>query len=302
MNRSKRAYWFLGVALLALLAVCVYVFVLSNGGDDRGNAQDSTELDETGQSPRISSPVKQTETGASENSEAPEKADAEGEASESVEAETSVSESASGDPDAEAREYDKNGQVGDPPSGWKDDYAHWDSDYWGVDLAIVGIPQVAEDEPVLIYKPTEEQEQRMEELDQEIDKAAENGQLSEEQKDGFVRVEFEENDFVYAAPSFVNRLNEITAEQTAINEASMAPVYGNIYDTAMSRGENHDLFKIVYFRKPDGTLIREVTLPGGEPMEFVAGPPPDFSQFTESEVESMKNKWASFWMEHTARR
>ena len=52
MERSKRAYWVLGAALLALIAVCVYVFVVSNGKDAE-KAQTTVPLDETGQSPPI---------------------------------------------------------------------------------------------------------------------------------------------------------------------------------------------------------------------------------------------------------
>ena len=288
MDRSKRTYKVLGAALLTLLAVGICGCALSNSGKGEGNAQDAALLDEKEQT-RVEPLAQKTDTGASE------KTDAEGEAS--------VSESASDDTDEEAREYDRNGQAGDPPSGWKDDYAHWDSEHWGVaDLAMVGVPQMDEVKPSLIYKPTPAQQRRMDELSQELAKAAEKGLLSMKPKFGFVRVEFGKNDFVYSDPRFVNRLNEVAAEQVAINEAGMKPVYGNSYYVAMSRGANHDLFKIVYFRKPDGVLVREVILPDGDPMEFTAGPPPDLSQFKDHVVESMKNKWASFWEKHTARR
>ena len=60
MERSKRAYWILGASLLALLAVVVYVFVVSNGGDS-GKERHSALLDEAAQSPPVQDAFKYIE-------------------------------------------------------------------------------------------------------------------------------------------------------------------------------------------------------------------------------------------------
>ena len=301
MNRTKRAYWILGAALLALVAVCIYVFVVSNG-KDADKAQTTARLDETSQSPRVQPLPKQTENGKAEASGAPESASQSKDAAEAEGAQASDTETGMGDLDKEARKYDADGQVGKPPEGWKEDYSHWDSN-WD-ELTKVGVPQKNVGNTAYAYQPTEEDRLRKQELVREEEKAAADGLLSNEPKDGYIRLKFEENDTVYIAPSFIDRFNEIATEHEAIHERSMRPIKdAGAHTTNLVGSEPPSGFKIYYYRKPpNGLLIREVTLPNGKRMEFTAASSPDFSNFTEQEVEMMKSDWEKFLEKRAAGR
>ncbi len=303
MNRTKRAYWVLGAALLALIAVCVYVFVVSNS-KDADKTQTTALLDETDQSPRVQPLPKQTENGKAEASGAPESASQSKDAAEAEGAQASDTETGMGDLDKEAVEYDKKGQVGDPPPGWKDDYAHWDSSIWKdavQSLEQIGLIQKNMDVVGgYTFQPTEKQAQRMEELEQEAVAAAEKGLVSKDPKDGYVRLDLDEESgtskAVYAAPDFADRIREIWDEQIAINKAGMVPVPSVHATNAVGWGRPTDKFKILYLRRPsDGSLVRDVKLPSGERKQFVAAPPPDSSQFSQGEIEMMRKGWERFW-------
>ena len=300
MNRTKRAYWILGASLLALVAVCVYVFVVSNSKDD-DKAQTTALLDETDQSPRVQPLPKQTENGKAEASDAPESASQSKDAAEAEGAQASDTETGMGDLDEEAREYDRIGQVGEPPEGWKEDYSHWDSGFDDPPIQMTGVPQRDKGGVTLRYEPTELAAQRREAIEKEVREAAEKGLLSKEPKEGFVRREFDGGaDVVYAAGSFIERYDALITEGEAIHESSMVEkpstsssmismqTYTNRFHENQGR-----LFEIRYYRRSsDGSLMREVAIPSGEVKRFVAGAPPDLSDHSESEISILKKRWA----------
>ena len=200
--------------------------------------------------------------------------------------------------DKAAREYDRNGQVGDPPKGWKADYSHWDSRDWG-DLENLGVP---EDFGTLsIYQPTEEARQRAAEIRSKISKAGDGGLLTKEPKDGYIRwvhstgKGFPDGELaVYVAPDFIEQYRAFLDELEQINRHNMREVPGRgpvVIFPEISLTPEYSKVAVRYYRSGKGFLMRGVTLPSGKAMEFVAGPPPDLSRFSELEIERIKNIW-----------
>ncbi|MDE0022468.1 MAG: hypothetical protein OXT69_13955 [Candidatus Poribacteria bacterium] len=293
MNRTKRAYWVLGMGLLALIAVVIYVSVVSNGGDtDTDDGRGTALLDEAGQSPRVQPKQENLQTPRIETAETSEpKSDQNrqhgAETQQNVDADESLS------AHKPSILYDVAGGVGEPPEDWREDYSHWDSHY-GDDLMEVGIVQ-REEGFGKIYRPTEAARRRVSELEEEMLKAVEDGLLSREPKGDYIRQEIDEGKVVYVAPNFVERYNALLEEHVAINEQNMHTVPSTSYSGSSSMGTikfDSGLQITYYRRKSDGSLVRSVDLPSGGTKEYVlADSEPDLSGFSEEEIEMMKESW-----------
>ncbi len=296
MNRTKRAYWVLGASLLALIAVCVYVFVVSNS-KDADKAQTTALLDETDQSPRIHVVSSIANNGASKTEEAS-KTTLHAHV-ETLEAQGSAENSAPERLTA-AQAYDDNGQVGDPPEGWKPDYSHWDSrtflsnETGPIPIDKVGIAERSEGGTGRSYQPTEEARQRREAIEKELQNATDKGLMIVEPKDEYVRREFDEGtDVVYVAKSFIDRFDALTAEDLAIYESSMQETTGGTFGGVNDMGYSRNGFEVQYYREADGTLMRRVNLASGEVMRFVVSPPPDLEAmgYSPEEIEATMRIW-----------
>ncbi|MDE0022469.1 MAG: hypothetical protein OXT69_13960 [Candidatus Poribacteria bacterium] len=281
MNRTKRAYWVLGMGLLALVAVVIYVSVVSNGGDtDTDDGRSTALLDEAGQSSRIET----AETSEPKNDQ---NRQHEAETQQNVDADESLSEI------PPAILYDVAGGVGEPPEDWKEDYSHWDSNF-GDELVKVGM--IEREEGIdIIYRPTEAARRRESELEEEMLKAAEDGLLSREPKGDYIRQEIEAGKVVYVAPNFVDQYNALLEEYVAINEQHMHTVPKAGYSSTPSLGTikfDSGLQIDYYRRKGDGSLVRSVDLPSGGTKEYVlADSEPDLSGFSDEEIEMIKKSW-----------
>ena len=208
-----------------------------------------------------------------------------------------------GDPGAEAREYDRHGQVGEPPEGWKADYLHWDLRKNPSDLERIGLVN-GTGGPSYIYKPTEEARLRMSEIQREITKAREEGLLTQEAKSGYVRRVLYGETAVYAAPDFIEHYDALLREMKQINEQNMQETSDGgafIIFPESSTSAEYSKVKIRYYRREDGSLMREATLPSGEMKTFVASPPPDLSGYSEAAIEFMKYHWGGTKKTHTSK-
>ena len=294
MNRTKRAYWVLGAAALALVAVCVYVFVVSNG-KDADKAQTTALLDETGHSPRIHAVSTAIDRGKPEapTLEASEKASVQ----ESAEADQRSEEYDGYFGEEAARQYDAMGGKGEPPKAWKEDYSHWDDAGWDVPFEKVGVLQRKPNND-LAYMPTDEDRRRMDEIGQELAAAVLKGLASPVPLPGYVHRTPEEGKNAYIAPGFLERYDALTQEIAAIDKRSMKEAtdvrsYRSTAYLTHFWPTKSPVFGIEYHRRSsDGSLIRAVTLSDGKTRRWVAGPPPDLSGFSKEEVEMMKRDWA----------
>ena len=196
--------------------------------------------------------------------------------------------------DEAAREYDRKGQIGEPPEGWRKDYSHWDLQYPNTsDLERIGLAEEIGGSSY-IYQPTEEARLRMGEIQREIAKAREEGLLTQELRSGYVRRVLDGEMAVYAAPDFIEHYDALLKEMKQINEQNMREMPnkgGFIIFPETSPIPGYSKVVVRYYRRDDGSLMREVTLPSGEMKIFVAGPPPDLSRYSEAAIEFMKEHW-----------
>ena len=299
MERSKRAYWILGASLLALLAVVVYVIVVSNGGDS-GVERHSALLDEAAQSPPVQDAFTYIEMNSGKTETSTSEASEESVVQESTETDERSDEYGGYFGEEAARAYDAEGGKGDPPKAWKKDYSHWDSAGWEAQAPFeeVGVLQ-RKPSNARIRMPTEEDTQRMDEIGQELAEAVLKGLASPVPIPGYVHRIPEEGKNVYISPGFLERYDALTQEIAAIDKRSMkesselhsyrsTPFLTHFWPT------DSPVFAIEYHRRSsDGSLMRVVTTPSdGKTRRWVAGPPPDLSGFSKEEVEIMKRDWA----------
>ena len=231
---------------------------------------------------------------ASETENAPNAADMEGGSGD--EGGPGSAEASANDLGAAAREYDDNGQVGEPPEGWKPDYSHWDTWHWHVPFEEVGIIKRAKGYTALVYRPSEETRRRRKEIENERNAAIEKGLITGEPKEGYVKRGFgDEDDVAYVAKSFVRRFDAMLLEDILLNKGGMREEPGIAYTGGgpMGRIAPNGKFKIYYYREKDGSLTRKVTLKSGKVERHKAGPPPDLEAlgFEPIDIEHQKRKW-----------
>ena len=198
--------------------------------------------------------------------------------------------------DEAARQYDRAGQVGDPPASWKDDYAHWDSADMRIPLEQVGM-YMQTDDPARTGAYSEEEERRRTRIFDAIIYYLREGALSYEPKENYVLVRQDERAPIYAAPEYADLYRSLAAELQAIDARLRPHIMFTGSGSLQTRvGFNYDGgIKVVYYRRPeDGALLRDVTLPNGERQVFTAGPAPDMSRFDAAEALGLKAAWSTF--------
>ena len=192
-----------------------------------------------------------------------------------------------------ARDYDANGQIGNPPPGWKDDYSHWDSENWGMPVEELGL-LYPDGEIKYSFHPfklsAEGEKKLMEELEsirQEKGEEAAKEFISDVPKAGVIRVDDEYLDDM----SYTDV--ELADGKTVYVALIQYDVYG--YRRFGNRFRQFNApcgFSIGYCRQdPDGALLRRVVTPDSVYREFIAAPPPDASQYTEAQMEALKDSW-----------
>ena len=301
MQQRSRAFWI----IVTVLAVAIVIGLLfSRGVFDTSKKSEqpiSVPLDETGQSPRVHThPQKTNGAGTTEATPKTEKAPrtTDQESGTDLENQQRDGNAEDSDPLNVAQRYDVDGQVGEPPEGWKSDYTHWDAFF---DLESVGIIR-PNGGTVRTYTPTEETRKRVDAIEKELNDALEKGLISMgEPIKGYVKRVIDDEGVAYVAKSFIERFDTLAAEDKALHESSMVERTAELhemfnhspsitYDTNFSGINN---FRIHYYRKSDGTLMRKVTVKGGKAEQFVASPPPNLEAlgFSPKAIEVQKGVW-----------
>ena len=295
MKQRKKVFWIvIGVAMISLLVAVVVnksVRRAHDGNESTAVEKSSPKMDSAGHAEGSSAALHQDKT-------APESPSAKTEESEHAPHEPGIGQSANKDNgvpwvQAAAIEYDRNGQIGEPPEGWKEDYSHWDLRYNANDLEAIGLVK-GTGGIGYIFQPTEEARLRMSEIQREISKAAEEGLLTQESKSVYVRRVLEDGEMaVYAAPDYIEHYDALLKEMKQINVRHMQETSDRAFSmfSEMSTAPEYSKVAVRHYRRDDGSLMREVTLPSGEMKTFVAGPPPDLSRYSEEAIEYMKGHW-----------
>ncbi len=191
-----------------------------------------------------------------------------------------------------ARDYDANGQIGDPPAGWKEDYSHWDSENWGMPLEKLGTlyPNGKVDYSVQPFKLSAEGNRLlMEELEsirQEKGEEAAKEFISDTPKTGLIRLGDEYIDRGYMRV-------EVESGKTVYAALSLFDVYGyRILGNRFRQFSSPNNFSVAYYRRhTDGALMRDIYMSDKGAKEFIAAPPPDMSQYTDAQIEALKRAW-----------
>ncbi len=298
MSLENRTTWIIaGLAAVAIVVIALLLLFHRGVFDTGKDAETVFSWDETEQSPRLRSPSvangagAETERGsnATDQASSGDEGDENGRASGSGEASVE-------DLDAIAREYDDNGQVGEPPEGWKPDYSHWDTMAWGKpSLEEVGILE-RHIGTALVYRPSEETRQRRQEIENERNAAIEKGLITGAPREGYVKREFDDgDDAAYVARSFVGRFDAMLAEDILLNKGGMReePAVGYTGGGFLGYRNPTGNFEIYYYRETDGSLTRYVILKNSKVERHYAGPPPDLEAlgFTPRDIEIQKNRW-----------
>ena len=192
-----------------------------------------------------------------------------------------------------ARDYDANGQIGNPPPGWKDDYSHWDSENWGIPVEKLGTPY-PDGEMNYAYRPVRLTSEGQRRLDEIIEKtrqtkgeAAAEALISKEWKSGGVIM-------------MDGSVREASYSHAQLENGDVVYVGVNVYDldgftdfgNQARRFSSPNNFSISYYRRrPDGALVREVISPSSSLKDYVAAAPPDMSTYTDAQIEAMKDSW-----------
>ena len=192
-----------------------------------------------------------------------------------------------------ARDYDANGQIGEPPPGWKDDYSHWDSENWGMPVEELGLlyPDGEVDYTFHTFKLSAEGEKKlMEELEsirQEKGEEAAKEFISDTPKTGVIRVDDE----------YLDDMRYTDVELADGKTVYVALIKYNVYGYRSFGNRFREFsapsgFSIAYYRRhTDGALLRDIYMPYKPSKEFIAAPPPDAPQYTEAQMETLKDSW-----------
>ena len=295
MKQTKQIFWI--IAGLAALAIVAAAFLFHRGVFDIGkDVETFSSLDETEQSPRLRSFSKAANGAASETGQASRATDMEGGSGDETGRASGSAEAFVNDLDAAAREYDDNGQIGEPPEGWKPDYSHWDTWHWHRPLEEVGIMKRIKGATALVYRPSEETRQRRKEIEDERNAAIEKGLIIGEPREGYVKRGFGEGDDVaYVARSFVGRFDALLLKDIFLNKGGMREEPTIAYRGGGPLGYRTPNFEIYYYREKDGSLTRKVFLnfKNGKSETFKVSPPPDLEAlgFEPIDIEHHKGRW-----------
>ena len=225
----------------------------------------------------------------------------------------------------EARLYDRNGQKGEPPAGWKPDYSHWDTADWRIDIRCIGTDQPNgvsyQHYPI---RMVEEGYENLMEYVQQVQKTK-----GRKVANKIVSLVPRSGDI----PSGDRILEDRPYEDAQLPSGKIAYIARTLYDIYGYRSLGNHFreftspsgFGIVYYRdKETGILVREPRLPpeGEAPVpkapdpkrsefssadaymipwnrpKFVAAPAPDLSGHSEKDAQRIRNSWGLSDMYH----
>ena len=232
--------------------------------DDRAHMEISgaSELDETGQSPRIVKPTAST----------PEKS--------KQEAPTST------EPLQANEKLASNATEGTTQEMTENDYSEHDS----TDMANIGVlPLITVKE--VTYKPSDEDRQRREAIQKALLKMHALGHVSAAPRDGYAPWKSENGDeTLFIAEDVFPAYDALKKEDKEIESRSTSTITDR-FDTGRKIWLEDGTVLEYYRRRSDGFLMRQATLTNGDVKRWVAGPPPDLSGYTESRIRDMQDTW-----------
>ena len=232
--------------------------------DDRERMETSgaSELDETGQSPRIVKPTAST----------PEKS--------KQEAPTST------EPLQANEKLASNATEGTTQEMTENDYSEHDR----TDMANIGVlPLITVKE--VTYKPSDEDRQRREAIQKALLKMHALGHVSAAPRDGYAPWKSENGDeTLFIAEDVFPAYDALKKEDKEIESRSTSTITDR-FDTGRIIWLEDGTVLEYYRRRSDGFLMRQATLTNGDVKRWVAGPPPDLSGYTESRIRKMQDAW-----------
>ena len=248
----------------------------------------SIPLDETGQSPRL----RQTEA-----SDAPKKQKTQTQATAADRHDTQAAaanrldtQAAAADQlDAQEREG-ANIRNGEEEQMTKTDYSFWDST---TDVERVGVYVYNEHQRVE-YR-SEEDRKRRETIQNDLLGMETRGIVSLTPKDGFEQWTSEDGkETRYVAQEELPAFAALKKEDRAIESRSTTTIArdGSGRISSMIGTTLEDGTRLEYYRRrSDGSLMRQAKLANGRVKRWVAGPPPDLSDFSAGIVNIMRGSW-----------
>jgi hypothetical protein len=157
------------------------------------------------------------------------------------------------------------------PAGADDDYRQHDAKI--PDLHLVGMPVQAGDQRSLAFRPSDQDRQRLQEIEAELLDAASKGLLIPIQKPGYISVQLQPGKTAYVQPGFEPAYRALLEEDRATHDRSMRPSEtSRVYNIAASRALGlPDGTRLEYYRRRDGSLVRSVKKPDGSVRKWVIG-------------------------------
>ena len=152
-------------------------------------------------------------------------------------------------------------------------YAQFDEEMnRGVPLELIGIPRFDENATAMYFKPTDADQQRLNELKAEFKDAINKGIMAEKESEGFMPYPVREGETLYIRPDHWERLAELVEEDLAIQERSLVEGSTIAWDLTPKKQKNFpDGTQLIYFRRRNGDLIRSIRKPDGKIREWVIG-------------------------------
>ena len=158
---------------------------------------------------------------------------------------------------------------------------------------MVGIPRPLES-TTAIFKPTDADQQRLNELQAEVKDAASKGLLAEEEREGYFPYPVDDDETAYVHPDFLERYDELVEEGKTIQERSMRdePSTGWLVTPAKARWLP-DGTKLIYYRRGNGDLVRAIKKPDGTVRKWVIG----WTDLTPYKEQIGKDTWEGTWFD-----
>ena len=179
----------------------------------------------------------------------------------------------------------QSGMVEQPPNGDTQNgdevdaeeayYAQFDEEMnqtYGVPLEMIGIPRFNENATAMYFKPTDADQQRLRELEAEVEDAVSKHLLAQEEREGFFSYPLDDDETVYVHPDFLERYDELVEERKTIHERSMVEGPTTAWNTMPYKKRRlPDGTALIYYRRRNGDLVRSVEKPDGTVRKWVIG-------------------------------
>ena len=165
---------------------------------------------------------------------------------------------------------------------------------WDVKAESVGLMSMSSNPTLSRVPSTPEDKRRLKEIYTELMALQDKGSIILERKDGYVERPNHEDGGVYiVAEADVETFDKLKKEEAEINARGII-----VETTATRRGMISskkivvsDGTRIEYYRRRDGSLMRQAILPSDEVQRTVVGDPPDLLGYSSEDLDYLRSKW-----------